>query len=74
MPDEQKADSELADAREKQGIRQADMAAKLGVTQATISNWESKSTLPSPKKWQAIADAYGISFRKLAAYCGALAS
>jgi len=66
--------SELAAARERKGLRQADVAKDLGVTQATISNWETGAAVPHPSKWNRIVEVYGISFRRLAEHCGAAAS
>lgn len=66
--------SALTVAREKKGLRQADVAQQLEVTQATISNWETGTAIPHPSKWNRIAEVYGITFRKLAEHCGAVAS
>lgn len=38
----------LAEWRRKEGLTQADLAAKIGVSQAAISQWETGALTPSP--------------------------
>jgi transcriptional regulator with XRE-family HTH domain len=64
----------LRDARERLGKTQGQVAEEVGVTQATVSNWESGEATPRPSKWSRISEVYGVSFKRLAEHCGAIAS
>lgn len=55
----------LRKARDARGLSQADLAARLDVTQGTISNWETGSFTPDPKLWRDIARAYGVGVETL---------
>lgn len=50
----------LALARERKGLSQEQLAVRLDVTQATISNWE-HGAVPHPRLWPKVAKEYGVS-------------
>lgn len=60
--------SPLVRARKRSDRKQRDIAVKLDVAQATVSNWESGVTAPHPSRWPAIAEAYGIPLSRLLAF------
>lgn len=50
--------------RSHRGARgQAEMAEKLGTSQANYSRWETDDTVPPPESWEAIRAVLGISRR-----------
>ena len=53
--------SRIRELRERKGIPQKAFAADLGVTQPTVSDWESGRKVPSAKSTANIADYFGVS-------------
>jgi transcriptional regulator with XRE-family HTH domain len=53
----------LRRSRRERGINQTEIALVLGVSQPTISYWESDRKIP--RHLRAVAAAYGIPFREL---------
>ena len=51
--------------RERQGITQQDLAARVGITQGVIAQYELGSKSPSVVTAEAIADALGVKLEKL---------
>lgn len=51
----------VRELREAKGIQQKELAIDLGVTQPTISDWESGRKVPSAKSAQKLADYFGVS-------------
>jgi transcriptional regulator with XRE-family HTH domain len=43
--------------RKRLGITQSDLAAKIGVTQGTVSRWESNQATPDPKTARLLREA-----------------
>ncbi len=66
--------SPLTVARERLDLTQSDIAGRCGVTQATVSNWETGLTVPHPSLWRTIAEAYDVSMKRLFECFGAEAS
>lgn len=64
----------LVEARERQGLSQADIAERFGITQAAVSHWETGESMPHPMQWKAVADAYGLTVSKLAEIFGVRAA
>lgn len=58
----------LAIARERKELSQDDVAAKLGVTQATVSHWETGAHPPHPTMLRPISKVYGVSVTRLLAF------
>lgn len=65
---------DLVEARSRQGLSQADIADRFGMTQAGISHWETGESTPSPAQWKDVAKAYGVSVNKLIEIFGVRAS
>lgn len=57
-------------ARSALGLTQEQMAERCGVTQTTISDWETRAVTPRPKKWPTVATAYGVSLGILVEFFG----
>jgi transcriptional regulator with XRE-family HTH domain len=55
----------LAEVRKKAGLTQEDMAARLNLTQATISRIESRKLAIKLSMVREIADAYGVPVESL---------
>ncbi len=55
-------------ARDRKRLSQSALAELLGVTQPTISNWESGSAAPPIKIWKVVAKAYGVTVDVLLAH------
>lgn len=53
--------NKIKELREKIGLPQKTFAADLGVTQPTVSDWESGRKVPSAKSTAKIADYFGVS-------------
>ena len=53
--------NKIKELREKIGLPQKAFAADLGVTQPTVSDWESGRKVPSAKSTAKIADYFGVS-------------
>lgn len=68
----ERSKSALANARGDRS--QEAIADRLGVTQATVSNWETGTFVPSSKLWKKIARAYGIPYTDLVTYFGQVAA
>ncbi len=56
----------FAGARAVAGLKQKDLALRIGVSQATVSDWESGEQPPAVTRWRAIADALGVSVADVA--------
>lgn len=63
-------ESLLARARRRRNLTQEQIAAQLDVSQTQVSEWETRAATPRVKNWNAIADAYGVSFNRLAKFFG----
>lgn len=46
-------------------LSQAELAKRVGVRQATVSDWESRKAIPTPANVAAMAEAFGISAEEL---------
>ena len=55
----------LHEARKKKGLNQLDVAERIGVSQATVSYWETCTTSPHPSLWGQIARIYGVRIADL---------
>ncbi|TWB96241.1 Xre family transcriptional regulator [Bradyrhizobium macuxiense] len=55
--------AELVSARQRAGLSQSELAAKMGTTQSTIARLESGQTLPSTKTLLRFAKATGSKFQ-----------
>lgn len=53
---------QLAAAIKASPLRQAGVARKLGLSQATISRWASAVQRPEPEHWAGIREMFGIDF------------
>lgn len=51
--------------RKKTGLTQAEVAAKLGVTDAAVCQWEKGETMPNGKRLPEIAKLYGCTVDEL---------
>lgn len=51
----------VRELRIAKGIQQKELAIDLGVTQPTVSDWESGRKIPSAKSTQKLADYFGVS-------------
>ena len=51
----------VRELREAKGIQQKELAIDLGVSQPTISDWESGRKVPSAKSTMKLADYFGVS-------------
>lgn len=56
----------LADLRERAGITQREFAERLGQLQPAVARWESGARTPSLADFPRIAEALGVTPRKLA--------
>ena len=52
-------------ARLRAGLSQAVAAGELGISAASVCQWETGKTLPDPRKLTKIADLYGCSIDEL---------
>lgn len=57
----------LARSREEQGLQQSDIADRFGVTQATVSHWETGAATPHYSKWGEIAKVYKVPLKRIIA-------
>lgn len=55
----------LKAARVNAGLTQTEASAVLGVTKATLSNWERGKTYPRADMWMRISDLYGVPINEL---------
>lgn len=53
---------------------QSEIAERLGVTQASVSYWETGAFVPSSKLWRRIARAYKMPYTDLVQYFGRVAA
>ena len=53
--------NQLAQLREKKSMSQTELAAKLQVSQQTISKWESGSSVPKPYQMSFLEDLFDVS-------------
>ena len=51
----------VRELREAKGIQQKELAIDLGVSQPTVSDWESGRKVPSAKSTAKLADYFGVS-------------
>jgi len=58
MPRQEKPS--LREARERLGLSQEEMAARLGLSQATVSRLENGQTLLRRRLWRYVADEYKV--------------
>ena len=58
----------LREWRRKEGLTQADLAAKIGVSQAAISQWETGALTPSPLMIGQLSEVLGIPLGMLTDY------
>lgn len=58
----------LAEWRRKEGLTQADLAAKIGVSQAAICQWETGALTPSPLMIGQLSEVLGIPLGMLTDY------
>ena len=56
---------EIKTRRQDLGLGQGDLADRLGVTQQTISRWESGVVVPPPKRLAALADVLELKLHRL---------
>lgn len=64
----------LQERREELGVGQAELARQVGVTQQTISRWESGEVVPPPKRLASLAAALDVDLDRLLGYAGYLSS
>ena len=55
----------FASARTKAGLSQAAVGAELGISAASVCQWETGKTMPNPKKLPLIANLYGCTIDEL---------
>ena len=58
----------IRELRERREIAQKALAIDLGVSQATVSNWESGHKVPSARSTRRLADYFGVSMDYLMGY------
>lgn len=58
--------------REELGFDQGELAAKLGVSQQTVSRWEKGLALPRPVRVRQLAEALGVDAARLQRFAGYL--
>ncbi len=47
--------------REDAGMKQYELAARMGIKQASVHRWEYGKSYPTPDKLMALADLFGVS-------------
>lgn len=65
-------DRTLRARREELGLGQGALAERVGVTQQTISRWESGEIIPPPKRLARLAEALDLDVRRMLSYAGYL--
>ncbi len=63
--DMQKIGSFLAELRKEKNLTQDELGAQIGVTNKTISRWETGSYLPPVEMLQTLGDTFGISINEI---------
>ena len=58
--------------REEAGLSQAELAESIGVSQQTVSRWESGAAIPQPDRIVAVAKLLGLEEERLLGYAGYL--
>ena len=62
----------IKELRTKARLTQADLAARLGVTQQAVAKWEAARSLPEPRIIGAISSLFGVSADFLLDLCGSV--
>lgn len=65
-------DRTLRTRREELGLGQGALAQRVGVTQQTISRWDSGEIVPPPKRLGRLAEALDLDVRRMLSYAGYL--
>ncbi|HYN99315.1 MAG TPA: helix-turn-helix transcriptional regulator [Actinomycetota bacterium] len=65
-------DRTLRTRREELGLGQTQLAERIGVTQQTISRWESGEIVPPPKRLAKLAEALNLDASRMLSYAGYL--
>jgi transcriptional regulator with XRE-family HTH domain len=65
-------DRTLRTRREELGLGQSQLAERIGVTQQTISRWESGEIVPPPKRLARLAQALDLDSNRMLSYAGYL--
>lgn len=55
----------LADLRKREGLTQAELGEKLGVTNKTVSRWETGTYMPDIEMLQKLGQLYGVSINEI---------
>ena len=63
--DMQKLGSFLAELRKEKNLTQDELGAQIGVTNKTISRWETGNYLPPVEMLQTLGDTYGVSINEI---------
>lgn len=63
--DMQKIGSFLAELRKEKNLTQDELGAQIGVTNKTISRWETGNYLPPVEMLQTLGDTYGVSINEI---------
>ena len=63
--DMQKIGSFLAELRKEKNLTQDELGAQIGVTNKTISRWETGSYLPPVEMLQTLGDTFGVSINEI---------
>ncbi len=63
--DLEKIGSFLSQLRKEQGLTQEQLGEKLGVTNKTVSRWETGTYLPPVEMLQALSELYGITINEI---------
>ena len=63
--DMQKIGSFLAELRKEKNLTQDELGAQIGVTNKTISRWETGNYLPPVEMLQTLGDNYGVSINEI---------
>lgn len=60
----------IKELRKAQGIKQTELAARMGVSQSTVSEWDTEFTLPKTRLLPQLAKIFGVSISELFADVG----
>ena len=63
--DMQKIGSFLAELRKEKNLTQDELGAQIGVTNKTVSRWETGSYLPPVEMLQTLGDTFGVSINEI---------